>query len=62
MKKIKNIYNHLGFEDTGDVLTKLNRYEILKAACHLGMKECVSSSIAKYHMWMHEANSDVNNP
>lgn len=62
IKKIENIYERLGFDDTGDVLKVLNRYEILKAACHLGIKDCVSNAIAKFHMWIHEANPDLNNP
>lgn len=60
--KIESMYDRLGFDDTGDVLTILNRYEILKAACHLGIKDCVSKAIAKFHMWIHEANPDINNP
>lgn len=61
--KIENIYNQLGFEDNeGDVLSVLNRYEVLKAACHLGIKDCVTKSITKFHMWIHEANPDRNNP
>lgn len=62
MNKIGNIYDRLGFDDTGDVLKSLSRFEILKTACHLGMKDCVSNSIAKFHMWIHEANPDINNP
>ncbi|CRK96557.1 CLUMA_CG010037, isoform A [Clunio marinus] len=60
--RIENIYNRLQFEDTGDVLTMLNRYQILKAACHLGMKDCVTNAIIKFHTWVHEANPDINNP
>jgi len=60
--KIENMYAQLGFEDKGDVLTILSRYEILNAACHLGIKTCISNAIAKYHMWIHEANPDINNP
>lgn len=28
----------------------------------MGIKDCVSKSIAKFHMWIHEANPDLNNP
>lgn len=62
ISKIEGIYERLGFEDTGDALTMLTRYEIVKAACHLGIKDCVSNAIAKFHMWIHEAMPDMNNP
>lgn len=52
----------MGFEDQGDVLTKLTRYEILKAACHLGFKHCIGMASQEYYRWMLEANPDINNP
>jgi hypothetical protein len=52
----------VGFEDQGDMLTKLMRYEILKAACHLGFKHCIAMASQAYYNWMLEANPDINNP
>lgn len=60
--RIENIYNQLGFEDRGDILQKMSRYEILKAACHLGNRDCIANSIKEYHLWKMEANPDINNP
>ena len=60
--RIENIYNQLGFEDRGDILQKMSRHEILKAACHLGNRDCIANSIREYHLWKMEANPDINNP
>ncbi|KAG5672285.1 hypothetical protein PVAND_002422 [Polypedilum vanderplanki] len=60
--RIENIYEQLGFEDRGDILTMLSRHEILKAACHLGIPDCIANSIKEFHKWKMEANPDINNP
>uniref|UniRef100_A0A336KRZ8 Aminopeptidase N n=2 Tax=Culicoides sonorensis TaxID=179676 RepID=A0A336KRZ8_CULSO len=61
---ITQIYNDVGFEDpkNSSMLTVYKRVEILTAACHLGLSECISNCIRQYYMWMHEANPDLNNP
>jgi hypothetical protein len=60
--RIEKIYAQVGFEDQGDVLTMLLRNEILKAACHLGIKDCIHKATQEYFKWTLEANPDINNP
>lgn len=62
MSRIEEMYAKVGFEDQGEVLTILTRYEILKAACHLGLKHCVSRASEEYYKWMLEPIPDFNNP
>ena len=52
----------MGFEDQGDELTMLTRFEVLKVACHLGIKDCVNKAIREFFKWTLEANPDINNP
>jgi hypothetical protein len=58
------IYKEIGFEDpkTDSLLRVYTRVDILTAACHLGLRDCVDNAIRKFHMWIHEANPDINNP
>lgn len=62
LRNIENVYAEVGFQDIGDLLTVLKRVDILNAACHLGMKDCVSNCMRQYYNWMNEANPDINNP
>lgn len=58
------IYNEIGFEDArSDSLLKVyTRVDILTAVCNLGLKNCVDNAITKFHLWIHEANPEINNP
>lgn len=58
------MYDRVGFDDrrNSTMLEIYQRSDILSAACQLGMKECIDNSIRQYHMWIHEANPDINNP
>lgn len=60
--RIEAIYGNVGFEDQGDELTMLTRFEVLKVACHLGIKDCVNKAIGEFFKWTLEANPDINNP
>lgn len=61
---IDSVYKEVGFNDPkdDDMLTGYKRVDILTAACHLGYQDCVDNSRRNYHIWMMEANPDINNP
>ncbi|KAG4068421.1 hypothetical protein HA402_007941 [Bradysia odoriphaga] len=61
---IESVYKEVGFDDPrdDDMLTGYKRVDILTAACHVGYQDCVDSSRRNYHIWMMEANPDINNP
>lgn len=61
---IESVYKEVGFDDprNSDMLTGYKRVDILTAACHLGYQDCVDNSRRSYHIWMMEANPDINNP
>lgn len=54
----------MGFDDprNSSMLTVFKRVDILSAACHLGLKDCIDNCVRQFHMWIHEANPDINNP
>lgn len=61
---LSKVYNMVGFEDppNSDMLTVHKRVDVLTAACHLGLSDCITQSIKKFNMWFHEGNPDNNNP
>ncbi|KAK4880997.1 hypothetical protein RN001_004316 [Aquatica leii] len=61
---IKNIYAHVGFEDSPNntQLTIYNRMEVLWRACYLGNIDCIKNAVAYFYNWKSAPNADTYNP
>ncbi|XP_033121289.1 aminopeptidase N-like isoform X2 [Anneissia japonica] len=52
LRQISPLYEHVGWTNTGEHLTRMTRSTALSGACHYGNNDCINMAIEMFHIWM----------